>query len=98
MLPSLLTPQQTNYIYADEADLLNVGLFGKTARQWREENSLNKGNIRDTASLEQLVVLSNLESINSVLIKQGLSQSERLQRLNKTAISQIVRPNSSLLA
>jgi len=66
-----------------------MALFGKTAKQWRDENPNSKGNIRDYATLEQLVVLSNLESINSVLIRQGLSQSERLQQLNKIAISQM---------
>lgn len=89
LVPAALTPQQKNYVYADEADLLNVALFGKTAKQWRDENPLIKGNIRDIASIEQLVVLSNLESINAVLIKQRLTQSERLQRLNETAIFQI---------
>ena len=89
LVPAALTPQQKNYVYADEADLLNVALFGKTAKQWRDENPIIKGNIRDIASIEQLVVLSNLESINAVLIKQRLTQSERLQRLNETAIFQI---------
>ena len=74
---------------ASEADLLNVALFGKTALQWRSENPDSKGNIRDQATLEQLVVLSNLESINAVLIHQGLSQPERLVQLNQIAISQM---------
>ncbi|MGB4535327.1 MAG: KilA-N domain-containing protein, partial [Tenuifilaceae bacterium] len=77
------------FIYADEADMLNVALFGMTANQWRENNSDKKGNIRDYATIEQLVVLSNLESINAVLIHQGLKQSERLEQLNKTAIQQM---------
>lgn len=89
LIPSLLTSQQKSYIYADEADLLNVALFGKTSKQWREKNLKSKGNIRDDATIEQLVVLSNLESINSVLIKQGLSQSDRLEKLNQIAISQM---------
>jgi hypothetical protein len=89
LIPDTLTNQQKSYVYADEADLINVALFGKTAKQWRNENPARKGNIRDIATLEQLVVLSNLESINSMLIKQGLSQPERLQRLNETAISQM---------
>ena len=69
--------------------MLNVALFGKTAGQWREENPALKGNIRDYAAIEQLVVLSNLESLNSVFIRQGLSQGERLPRLNETAIIQM---------
>ncbi len=69
--------------------MLNMALFGKTAKQWRDRNPKAEGNIRDEASLEQLVVLSNLESVNAVLIKQALSQSERLQRLNEIAIAQM---------
>lgn len=76
-------------MYANEADLLNVALFGMTAKQWREANPYAAGNIRDEATLEQLVVLSNLESINSVLINQGLAQSERLTQLNQIAITQM---------
>ena len=89
LVPLALTSQQKNYVYSDEADLLNVALFGKTAKQWRDANLSHKGNIRYIASLEQLVVLSNLESINAVLIKQRLSQPERLQRLNEIAIAQM---------
>ena len=81
--------QQVNFVYANEADLLNVALFGMTAKQWRDANSKVKGNIRDDATLEQLVVLSNLESINAVLIQQGLPQAERLVQLNKIAINQM---------
>jgi hypothetical protein len=77
------------FAYANEADLLNVALFGKTAKQWRCENPGKEGNIRDYASLEQLVVLSNMESINALLIRQGLSQGERLVQLNNTAITQM---------
>lgn len=76
-------------IYAAEADVLNVALFGKTAKEWREENPDQDGNIRDQASIEQLVVLTNLESINAMLIKQELTQGERLQRLNELGISQM---------
>jgi hypothetical protein len=89
IIPKEVTREQAKFIYADEADLLNVALFGKTAKQWREENPNEKGNIRDYASLEQLVVLSNMESINALLIRQGLPQSERLVQLNSTAISQM---------
>lgn len=89
LIPSALTPHQKNFIYADEADLLNVALFGKTARQWRDENSGTKGNIRDIATIEQLIVLSNLESINAIMIHQEISQSQRLERLNEIAILQM---------
>ena len=89
IIPTKVTKEQAKYIYADEADLLNVALFGKTAKQWRDENPSNKGNIRDYATLEQLVVLSNLESINALFIRQGLIQSERLLQLNHTAITQM---------
>lgn len=84
-----VTKEQENIIYASEADLLNVALFGMTAKEWRDNNTDKDGNIRDYSSLEQLVVLSNLESINSMLIEQGLTQKERLIKLNKIAISQI---------
>jgi len=89
LIPKLVTGKQTAIIYASEADILNIALFGITAMQWRSENPNKKGNIRDMASLEQLVVLSNLESINSVLIHQGLEQAERLLQLNKIAITQM---------
>ncbi len=89
LIPAELTPMQISYVYANEADMLNMALFGKTAQQWRTENPDMKGNIRDTANIEQLVVLSNMESMNAVLIHQGLSQSERLMELNKMAISQM---------
>ena len=89
LIPSELTKQQINFVYANEADMLNVALFGMTAKQWRDANPKAEGNIRDTASIEQLVVLSNMESINAVLIHQGLKQSERLQQLNTVAITQI---------
>jgi hypothetical protein len=89
LIPPLLTTQQINYVYASEADMLNVALFGVTARQWREANPELAGNIRDYAAIEQLVVLSNLESINAVLIHQGLAQNMRLQQLNSIAIAQM---------
>ncbi|UFH34944.1 KilA-N domain-containing protein [Flavobacterium acetivorans] len=89
LIPETIAPAQRNFVYADEADVLNTALFGKTAKQWREVNPLQKGNIRDEASIEQLVVLSNLESINAMLIQQGISQPERLQKLNSLAISQM---------
>lgn len=89
LIPKEVSKRQAALIYADEADLLNTALFGLTAKEWRERNPALNGNIRDYAELEQLVVLSNLESINALLIKQGLSQSERLIQLNRVAISQM---------
>ena len=89
LIPEEITKQQSSFVYANEADLLNVALFGITAKEWRENNSDKKGNIRDDATLEQLVVLSNMESINALLIQQGLTQSERLVQLNKVAITQM---------
>jgi len=89
IIPKVITKEQTNFVYASEADLLNVALFGKTASDWRKENPELKGNIRDYATLSQLVVLSNLESINALLIRQGLSQAQRLLQLNSTAIIQM---------
>ena len=89
LVPKELGKQQINFVYATEADLLNVALFGKTAKEWRQENPNAKGNVRDEATIEQLVVLSNLESINSVLINHELPQSERIKELNKIAITQM---------
>jgi hypothetical protein len=89
IIPKTITKEQAMFVYANEADLLNVALFGKTAAQWRGENPDEKGNIRDFATLEQLVVLSNMESINALLIRQGLPQSERLLQLNRVAITQM---------
>jgi hypothetical protein len=89
LIPLVLTTSEKNFIYADEADILNVALFGKTAKEWRSENPDQKGNIRDIASIEQLVVLSNLESINAMLIQQEQSQVERLLKLNEIAIIQM---------
>ncbi len=89
LIPPTLTKAQINFTYATEADLLNVALFGITARQWRDTNPKQPGNIRDHANIEQLVVLSNLESINAVLIHQQLPSTERLQQLNSIAITQM---------
>lgn len=89
LIPPQLTPQQTSLIYASEADLLNMALFGKSAKQWRDENPGNKGNIRDEANAAQLVCLANLETLNAHFIHQGLAQAERLKVLNQTAIQQM---------
>ena len=89
IIPLELTKEQIQMVYVSEADLLNVALFSITARQWRDANPSKAGNIRDYAAIEQLVVLSNLESVNSVLIHQGLNQSQRLQQLNRIAITQM---------
>lgn len=89
LIPKEITKQQASFVYANEADLLNVALFGITAREWRENSTDQNGNIRDASTLEQLIVLSNMESINALLIGQNLSQSERLIHLNKVAISQM---------
>ena len=89
LIPAELTPQQTSVIYASEADVLNMALFGMTAKQWREEHPDKKGNIRDYASINELICLSNMENINAVLIEDGLSQKERLIKLNKIAIHQM---------
>ena len=89
LIPQELTPAQKSFVYADEADMLNVAMFGKTAREWREENPDLKGNIRDYASINQLICLSNMENLNAVFINEGLSQSERLEKLNKIAIQQM---------
>jgi hypothetical protein len=94
LIPKELGETEVSFVYANEADLLNVALFGITAKQWRDANPKTVGNIRDEATLEQLVVLSNLESINSVLINQSLAQPERLTQLNHIAIAQM----KSLLA
>ncbi len=89
LVPAAVTRAQASLIYADEADLLNVALFGRTARQWRDAHPEAEGNLRDHATLEQLVVLTNLESLNSVLVRQGLPPAERLLRLNEIAIVQM---------
>ncbi len=89
LIPPELTKEQIKYIYANEADLLNVAMFGETAKQWRDENPNKKGNIRDYAEIEQLVILSNMESINALLIRNGIDQSKRLIQLNSVAQTQI---------
>jgi len=89
LIPDKLSKKQISYVYANEADVLNLALFGKTAKQWRNENPNEKGNVRDYASIEQLVVLSNMESINAMLIQQNIHQAERLLQLNQLAITQM---------
>jgi hypothetical protein len=89
LIPTKITKLQAQFVYANEADLLNVALFGITSKEWRTNNYEKKGNIRDFATLEQLVVLSNIESINALFIRQGIAQNERLIQLNKVAIDQM---------
>lgn len=89
LIPEYLTPQQISYVYANEADVLNMALFGKTAKQWRDENPEEKGNIRDYANVSQLVCLANLENLNAVFINERMPQNERLQKLNHIAIGQM---------
>ena len=89
LIPPAITKEQATTIYANEADLLNVAVFGKTAKQWHEENPSIRGNIRDNATLEQLLILANLESNNALLIRRGLPQTERLLALNESAIQQM---------
>ncbi|MDY3250016.1 MAG: KilA-N domain-containing protein [Candidatus Choladocola sp.] len=89
LIPPELTPAQVAYTYANEADVLNVVLFGKTAKQWKDESPTVKGNMRDVATLNQLLVLANLESYNAVLINQGKSQKERMELLRQLAVQQL---------
>lgn len=89
IIPKELSGKEKNFIYASEADVLNMALFGMTAKEWRENNPDKAGNIRDYANVSQLVCLSNLESLNAVLINDGMEQSQRLEKLNKIAISQM---------
>lgn len=89
LIPKELSSKEISIIYASEADVLNVALFGISARQWRDFNPEKKGNIRDYATMNQLICLSNLENINAIFIQENLSQSERLQKLNKIAIHQM---------
>ena len=89
LIPAEVTPEQKSYIYADEADMLNVALFGMTAKQWRMQNPDKKGNIRDYATINQLICLSNMENLNSVFISDDMPQKERLEKLNKIAIQQM---------
>lgn len=89
LIPPELPRMQQGYVYADEADVLNVAVFGMTAKQWKRENPNAKGNMRDNATIEQLLVLSNLENINALLIEQGMPQRERLEKLHATALYQM---------
>ncbi len=89
IIPNIITKEQASLVYANEADVLNVALFGKTAKQWRDENPKADGNIRDQASIEQLLVLANIESMNAGFIKMNLPQSDQLILLNQIAISQL---------
>ena len=89
IIPENITKEQANFIYANEADVLNVALFGKTAKQWREQNPDLEGNMRDYATIEQLLVLANIESMNAEFIRMQLPQNERLIKLNQMAISQL---------
>jgi hypothetical protein len=89
LIPPEVTPAQAAFTYASEADLLNVALFGQTAREWRDANADLNGNMRDHATIEQLLVLANIEGMNAELIHMGLSQGERLKRLNEIAIRQM---------
>lgn len=89
LIPDEITPSQAAFTYADEADVLNIALFGMTAKQWREANPYKKGNIRDYASINELICLSNMENINAIFINEGMPQSERLVKLNQIAIHQM---------
>ena len=89
LIPPELTAKQKSFVYAEEADVLNVALFGITAKDWRDENPDLKGNIRDYATMNQLICLSNLENLNAVFIQKGMEQSDRLTELNKIAIQQM---------
>ena len=89
LVPAELTPQQISYVYANEADVLNVALFGVTAKQWRDANPDLKGNIRDYANINELICLSNMENLNAVFINENMSQPERLVKLNQIAIQQM---------
>ena len=89
LIPEEVTREQANIIYAEEADVLNVAMFGMTAKQWREANPDLKGNIRDYATINELICLSNMENINAVLINDGMPQGERLVKLNQIAIQQM---------
>ena len=97
LIPAIVTPAQAAITYATEADLLNVALFGQTARQWRDTNPKLEGNVRDFASIEQLLVLANMEGMNAEFIHMGLPQGERLKRLNQIAIRQMQVLTSSNL-
>ena len=96
LIPKELTPAQINFVYASEADILNVALFGMTAKEWRESNPRLDGNIRDYADVNQLVCLANMESLNAHFIEEKLSQSVRLQKLNQLAINQMRILNTNI--
>jgi hypothetical protein len=89
LIPAQITAAQASIIYANEADVLNVAMFGMTAKQWREANPDLKGNIRDYATINELICLSNMENLNAVFIEQGMNQGERLIKLNQIAIHQM---------
>lgn len=89
LIPKKLTSKQVNLVYAEEADVLNMALFGMTAKEWREKNPNKKGNIRDYANINELICLANLENTNSIFINEGMRQSDRLYKLNQIAISQM---------
>ena len=89
LIPQELTAKQKSFVYAEEADVLNVALFGITAKEWRDANPDLKGNIRDYATINQLICLSNMENLNAVFIQKGMEQSDRLTELNKIAIQQM---------
>ena len=89
LIPPEVTPTQASVIYANEADVLNVAMFGMTAKQWREMNPTQKGNIRDYATINELICLSNMENLNAVFIEQSIAQRERLVKLNQIAIHQM---------
>lgn len=89
IIPNILNAKQANFVYANEADMLNVALFGKTAKEWSDMNSSQAGNMREYASIEQLLILANIEAINAEFIRMGLSQSVRLKKLNEIAITQL---------
>ena len=95
LIPEEVTPAQASIIYAEEADVLNVAMFGMTAKKWREANPELKGNIRDYATINELICLSNMENINAVLINDGVLQSERLLKLNQIAIQQMAILNGN---
>ncbi len=89
IIPAIVNTEQVNFIYANEADILNVALFGITAKQWRETNPGKEGNMREFATIEQLLVLANIEAMNAEFIRMGLSQADRLKKLNEIAIRQL---------
>ena len=89
LIPAEVTKEQAAMTYADEADVLNIAMFGMTAKQWREQNPDKKGNIRDYATINELICLSNMENLNAVFINDGMQQSERLMKLNQIAIQQM---------